>query len=52
VKNKANNLRLYGFGHRIYKCLDPRAQVIKGMCAKVIEVTKKPFTLWAVINFK
>ena len=30
VKNKER--KLMGFGHRIYKCYDPRAKIIKEMC--------------------
>jgi citrate synthase len=30
VKNKET--RLMGFGHRVYKCYDPRAKILKKMC--------------------
>ncbi|WP_207892050.1 citrate synthase [Streptacidiphilus pinicola] len=29
VKNKEDGVRLMGFGHRVYKSFDPRAQIIK-----------------------
>jgi citrate synthase len=37
VKNR--ELRLMGFGHRVYKNYDPRAKVIKDIAYKVFEVT-------------
>lgn len=30
-----------GFGHRVYKCYDPRAKVLKALSMKVVELTKK-----------
>jgi citrate synthase len=39
VKNK--ELRLMGFGHRVYKNYDPRAQIIKRIADEVFEVTGK-----------
>ena len=36
VKDKANNRRLMGFGHRVYKNFDPRAVIIKQQCDKVL----------------
>ena len=36
VKDKASNLRLMGFGHRVYKNFDPRAKIIRTMCHKVL----------------
>ncbi len=36
---KAGEVRLMGFGHRIYKSYDPRAKVIKRMADQVFEVT-------------
>src|SRR5690606_23713121 len=30
AKDKSNNFRLMGFGHRVYKSYDPRAQLVKG----------------------
>ena len=37
VKNKRNNRRLMGFGHRVYKNYDPRAKILKKMCDEVLE---------------
>ncbi len=36
VKDKASNVRLMGFGHRVYKNFDPRAKIIRAMCHKVL----------------
>jgi citrate synthase len=36
---KAGEGRLMGFGHRVYKSYDPRAQIIKRMADEVFEVT-------------
>jgi citrate synthase len=36
---KEGNERLMGFGHRVYKNYDPRAQIIKKACEDVFEVT-------------
>jgi citrate synthase len=36
---KAGELRLMGFGHRVYKNFDPRAKIIKGIAEQVFEVT-------------
>jgi citrate synthase len=36
---KHGNERLMGFGHRVYKNYDPRAQIIKKACDDVFEVT-------------
>jgi len=36
VKDKSSNVRLMGFGHRVYKNFDPRAQIIREMCHKVL----------------
>jgi citrate synthase len=38
---KAGELRLMGFGHRVYKNYDPRAKVIKRLAEEVFEVTGK-----------
>lgn len=40
-KVKAGGVRLMGFGHRVYKNYDPRAQVIKRLAEEVFEVTGK-----------
>jgi citrate synthase len=37
VKNKKDNARLMGFGHRVYKNFDPRAKILKKMCDEVLE---------------
>jgi citrate synthase len=37
VKDKNDNVRLMGFGHRVYKNFDPRAKIIRGMCHRVLE---------------
>ena len=36
---KEGELRLVGFGHRVYKNFDPRATIIKGVAEEVFEVT-------------
>jgi citrate synthase len=36
VKDKDDNVRLMGFGHRVYKNFDPRAKIIREMCHKVL----------------
>jgi citrate synthase len=36
VKDKGDNTRLMGFGHRVYKNFDPRAKIIREMCHKVL----------------
>lgn len=36
VKDKKNNARLMGFGHRVYKNFDPRATIIKRHCDQVL----------------
>ncbi|NNM96532.1 MAG: citrate (Si)-synthase, partial [Candidatus Dormibacteraeota bacterium] len=36
---KAGEFRLMGFGHRVYKNFDPRAQLIKRVANEVFEVT-------------
>ncbi len=38
---KAGELRLTGFGHRVYKNYDPRAKIIKRIAYEVFEVTGK-----------
>src|SRR5271155_4786643 len=37
VKDKSDNVRLMGFGHRVYKNFDPRAKIIRAMCYRVLE---------------
>ncbi|WP_034088356.1 citrate synthase [Streptacidiphilus albus] len=36
VKNKEDGVKLMGFGHRVYKSFDPRAQIIKGAAHDVL----------------
>jgi citrate synthase len=36
AKDKDDPFRLMGFGHRVYKNFDPRAQLIRAMCHKVL----------------
>jgi citrate synthase len=39
VKTSGGEVRLMGFGHRVYKNYDPRAKIIKVMADRVFEVT-------------
>jgi citrate synthase len=39
VKSSHGEVRLMGFGHRVYKNYDPRARIIKRMADEVFEVT-------------
>ena len=44
VKTSGGEVRLMGFGHRVYKNYDPRAKLIKRMADQVFEVTgRNPF---------
>ena len=36
AKDKNNSFRLMGFGHRVYKTYDPRAQIIREECHKLL----------------
>ena len=36
-KNKDNNIRLMGFGHRVYKNYDPRAKMLQSVCERVLK---------------
>jgi citrate synthase len=36
AKDKTDNFRLMGFGHRVYKNFDPRAKIIKKACDDVL----------------
>jgi citrate synthase len=36
VKDKKSNVKLMGFGHRVYKNFDPRAKILKGHCDRVL----------------
>ncbi len=44
AKDKNSNVRLMGFGHRVYKNYDPRAKILKKACDDVLERlgTKNP----------
>ena len=37
AKDKDEPFRLMGFGHRVYKTYDPRANIMKGMCDMVLK---------------
>ncbi len=37
VKDKNSNVRLMGFGHRVYKNYDPRAKLMRETCHEVLE---------------
>lgn len=37
AKDKSDNFRLMGFGHRVYKHFDPRATIIKKACDKLLD---------------
>jgi len=37
AKDKNNNFRLMGFGHRVYKNFDPRAKIIKAACHRILK---------------
>ena len=36
VKNKEDGVKLMGFGHRVYKNMDPRAKIVKAAADKVL----------------
>ncbi len=37
AKNRESQVRLMGFGHRVYKNFDPRARILKTACTAVLE---------------
>lgn len=37
IKRKESGVRLMGFGHRVYKNFDPRAQIMKQACGTVLQ---------------
>ncbi|MFQ3622181.1 MAG: citrate synthase [Acetobacteraceae bacterium] len=37
VKDKSSNVRLMGFGHRVYKNYDPRAKIMQETCHEVLQ---------------
>jgi len=45
VKTSGGDVRLMGFGHRVYKNYDPRAKIIKKMADQVFEVTGRNLLL-------
>jgi len=40
AKDKNDNFRLMGFGHRVYKNYDPRARIMSRTCAEVLDELK------------
>jgi citrate synthase len=40
AKDKNSGFRLMGFGHRVYKNYDPRAEVIRDLCHEVLDYLK------------
>ena len=38
AKDRHSGYRLMGFGHRVYKNFDPRAQIIKAYCDRILEI--------------
>lgn len=36
AKDKTSNVRIMGFGHRVYKNFDPRAAEMRKMCHRVL----------------
>ena len=36
AKDKSNPFRLMGFGHRVYKTYDPRAEIVRAECEKYL----------------
>jgi citrate synthase len=40
-KDKKSNIRLMGFGHRVYKNFDPRATILKKTASQVLKKLKK-----------
>lgn len=42
VKNRDDNVRLMGFGHRVYKHYDPRAAIVKETARQVIDRMPQP----------
>ena len=37
MKDKNSNVRLMGFGHRVYKNYDPRAKIMENTCHEVLK---------------
>ncbi len=45
AKDRNDTTRLMGFGHRVYKSYDPRAEILKNTCREVTERMGKPSKL-------
>ncbi|GAB5405126.1 MAG: citrate synthase [Aureliella sp.] len=48
AKDKKDNFRLMGFGHRVYKNFDPRATIIKQACDRLLDRLNLDDPLFAV----
>ena len=48
AKDKSDNFRLMGFGHRVYKNYDPRATIIKTACDKLLAKMERKDPLFDV----
>jgi citrate synthase len=48
AKDKKNNRRLMGFGHRVYKNFDPRATILKETCDKLLNKPGQNDPLFAI----
>ena len=44
-KDKNSHFRLMGFGHRIYKNYDPRANIMQKMCHAVLKLVNDTDTV-------
>ena len=40
AKDKNDSFRLMGFGHRLYKTIDPRANIMRRICHQVLYIMK------------
>jgi citrate synthase len=45
---KAREVRLMGFGHRVYKNFDPRSKEIKGLATQILDRDENPDELFAL----
>jgi len=43
AKDKNSTFRLMGFGHRVYKNYDPRAKIMREICAEVLAATSSKY---------
>jgi len=48
AKDRDDVTRLMGFGHRVYKSYDPRAQILKGVCREVLDHAGKSDQLFDI----